>query len=249
MLEIQTRDRAEDELLPIAALADLVFCERRAALHHLERLWEDNLFTVEGSQLHEKVGAGQPVEARGDLRIARGSRLRSLRLGLTGIADVVEFHRVDARSTPAGAGPLDGITAGIPLAGCPGVWVPLPVEYKRGRLRREEGYEVQLCAQALCLEEMLSVVVPCGAVFYGQPRRRLEVVFSNDLRCATDEAASRLHRLVAERRTPPARYEAKCESCSLIELCMPRALSSRRGARHYLSNALADARREGGESE
>jgi CRISPR-associated exonuclease Cas4 len=211
----------EDDLLPISALADLVFCERRAALHHIEAVWEDNVFTVEGTFMHQRVHSEEPLESRGDLRIARGLRLRSLRLGLSGIADVVEFHRVGGNEA-ASAGQANGLPRGVDLPGTRGSWQPFPVEYKRGRLRREEGYQVQLCAQALCLEEMLRVTVPVGAVFYGQPRRRLEVTFSEELRTQTESAAARLHELSRAGKTPPARYEKKCDSCSLLTLCMPK---------------------------
>ena len=269
---------SEDDLLPVSALADVVFCERRAALHHLEAIWEDNVFTVEGTFMHQRVHSEEPLESRGDLRIARGLRLRSLRLGLSGIADVVEFRRVvgsgpechserseescsdpqtragfPARFTLNGQGEIPplrlaqgrndsevlGMTkAGASLPGARGLWQPFPVEYKRGRLRREEGYEVQLCAQALCLEEMLTVAVPAGAVFYGQPRKRLEVAFGEDLRRETETAAARLHELIKAGETPPARYEKKCESCSLLTLCMAKALGKAQVVGKYLLEAL-----------
>ena len=228
---------SEDDLLPISALADLVFCERRAALHHLEAIWEDNVFTVEGTFLHHKVDAEDRLESRGDVRIARGLRLRSLRLGLTGKADVVEFHR-RPDSGAASGGEIGALPAGVRLPGTRGLWQPFPVEYKRGRLRREEGYEVQLCAQALCLEEMLSVAVPVGAVFYGQPRRRLEVTFSEELRRQTESAAARLHELTRAGKTPQARYEKKCDSCSLLSLCMPKTTGGHKSVDRYLSSLI-----------
>jgi CRISPR-associated exonuclease Cas4 len=228
---------SEDDLLPISALADVVFCERRAALHHLEAIWEDNVFTVEGTFMHQRVHSEEPLESRGDLRIARGLRLRSLRLGLSGVADVVEFHRLAEAETAAG-GESGGLSAGVALPGTRGSWQPFPVEYKRGRLRREEGYEVQLCAQALCLEEMLGVAVPVGAVLYGQPRKRLEVVFGEELRRQTETAAARLHELVRNGKTPPARYEKKCESCSLLALCMPKTTGGRKSVDRYVAGIL-----------
>ena len=218
---------SEDDLLPIRALADLVFCERRAALHHIEAIWQDNVFTVEGTYMHQRVHSEEPVESRGEVRTARGLRLRSLRLGLTGVADVVEFHRLPE---PA--------QSGVALPGVRGLWRPFPVEYKRGRSRREEGYEVQLCAQALCLEEMLGAAIPAGAVFYGQPRRRLEVVFSDELRRETETAAARLHELTRAGRTPVARYEKKCESCSLLSQCMPKTTGAGKSVERYLATAI-----------
>ena len=128
------------------------------------------------------------------------------------------------------------------LPGTRGSWQPFPVEYKRGRLRREEGYEVQLCAQALCLEEMLGVAVLLGAVFYGQPRRRLEVTFGEELRRETETAAVRLHELIRDGKTPPARYEKKCDSCSLLSLCMPKTTGGRKSVDRYLAAILESGR-------
>jgi len=226
----------EDDLLPISALAHLFFCERRAALIHIEGLWDENLFTAEGRNLHERTHK-PALESRADERIARGLRLRSLRLGLSGIADVVEFHRLPDAAATSGGG-ARAVSRGVTLPGVRGLWQPFPVEYKRGHLRREEGYEVQLCAQALCLEEMLSVEVPLGAVFYGQPRRRLEIAFNDQLRHQTETAAGRLHDLIRARKTPPALYEKKCDSCSLISLCMPKTMGARKNVGHYLSRMI-----------
>ena len=227
---------SEDELLALSVLADLVFCERRAALHQLERLWTDNIFTAEGHILHERTDQPE-TEVRGDIRIVRGLRLRSLRLGVSGIADVVEFHRVrdSAELSPPGTG-----NEGVVLPSVRGRWRPFPVEYKRGRLRREEGYEVQLCAQAICMEEMLGATIPAGALFYGRNHRRLNVELDENLRGRTASAAVRLHELVRGTQTPPARYEKKCDSCSLVNLCVPKAMTGRRSVRAYLSHALAE---------
>jgi CRISPR-associated exonuclease Cas4 len=215
---------SEDELLPISALQHLVFCERQWALIHLEQQWSENRLTAEGRVLHDKAHGGAG-ESRRDLRIARGLRIHSLRLGLTGIADVVEFHRSSHRG-------------GIALTGTDGVWMPFPVEYKRGRPKPNQCDEIQLCAQALCLEEMLGVVIPGGALFYGSQRRRHEVPFDSSLRARTENLASRLHELTDARRTPPAVYEKKCESCSLINLCLPRVTTGKKSVSRYLSSIL-----------
>lgn len=219
----------EEELLPISALADLVYCERRAALHHLEFIWDDNPFTVEGTHLHEKVHGEDCTEIRDDVRIARGLRLRSFRLGLSGKADVVEFHHVQDDDP------------GIQLKGAPGIWLPMLVEYKRGFLRKEEGYEVQLCAQALCLEEMLDVRIPVGAIYYGKTRRRLNISFDEKLREETQIAAARLHELLNKDITPNAVRGSKCERCSLVDLCLPAATSGEQSARKYLMKGLSEA--------
>ena len=231
---------SEDELLPLSALADLLFCERRAALHQIEGFWEDNLFTIEGTHLHKKVDEVLPPESRGPMRVVRGLLLRSLSLGLSGKADVVELHRFSGQDKVASQ--EEGqIAPAVVLPGLSGFWWPYPVDYKRGRLRHEEGFEAQLCAQALCLEEMLGGAVPEGAVYYGKPRRRLAVVFDTPLRAKTQAAAYRLHELVASGQTPPARYEKKCDSCSLLALCLPRVTEGRhRRVASYLSSVALD---------
>lgn len=220
----------EEDLLPLSAIEHVVFCERQAALIHLEQQWNENRLTAEGRIRHEKAHeAGR--ELRGDVLTVRGLRVRSLDLGLAGQADVVEFHRVPGYA-PA---------AGVPVAGTDGRWRPVPVEYKRGRLRHEEGYEVQLCAQAMCLEEMLGVPVETGAMFYGKSQTRMSVVFDHQLREKTRTAAARLHELVRERATPRAAPDARCPSCSMVNRCLPKA-TARRSVRAYLAQAFADDR-------
>lgn len=225
---------SEDDLLPLSSLQHLLFCERRAVLVHVEGIWHDNLFTAEGTHLHERVHEAE-TEVRGDTRIVRGLRLRSMRLGLTGFADAVEFHRIPR-------GERHRLEEGVKLEGVPGSWRPFPVEYKRGRLRREEGYEIQLCGQALCLEEALDTRIPDGAIYYGKTRRRLAVEFDDDLRARTQKAATRLHDLFRETITPPARYEKKCDKCSLFHLCLPKTVTPGRSARAYLARAIAGIR-------
>lgn len=211
---------AEDELLPLSALQHLVFCERQFALIHVERLWAENVKTVEGRRLHDQAHGGDS-ETRGEIRVARSLPLRSLRLGLVGQSDVVEFHR-----------DLHGAS----LANVSGGWRPFPVEYKRGRPKAHRADEIQLAAQALCLEEMLATEVPGGALFYGETRRRVDVTVDTELRGLVEVAARRARELLERRETPPARREPKCEQCSLLELCRPEAAS--RSARRYLDSGL-----------
>ena len=221
----------EDDLLPLSALQHLVFCERQWGLIHLEQMWSENRLTAEGRQLHERAHLPES-ESRGDLRIVRGLRLRSLRLGLSAKADVVELHRVP-----------DGAPSGIPLDGASGLWRPVPVEYKRGRPKRDDSDKVQLCAQALCLEEMLSIDIPAGSLFYGSQHRRYDVPFAPTLRRRTEHLAHRLHQLTENSVTPPARYSRRCRNCSLREQCMPK-LAGHRSARSYLDRYVATV--EGG---
>lgn len=219
---------AEEALLPLSALQHLVFCERQAALIHVEQAWVENVFTVEGKHLHEAVDGGE-AESRGDTRIQRSVNLRSLHLGLTGKADVVEFRRTGGEARPPG----------VLVPGWPGFWLPFPVEYKRGKPKRHRADEVQLCAQGLCLEEMLGVSVLEGALFYGRTRRRLGVAFDEELRGFTRDSAARLHFLFDSGRTPAAEFGPKCEDCSLIGLCCPTA--GVRSASAYLRRMMADS--------
>ena len=222
----------EDDLLPLSGLQHLLFCERQWALIHIEQQWAENRLTQEGRVLHERVhDAG--TEARPDVVVARGLRVHSLRLGLSGETDVVEFRRAE--------GSRDGA---IELAGRAGWWTPFPVEYKRGKPKSETWDEVQLCAQALCLEEMFGVAIPAGALFYGTNRRRTSVAFDSVLRTQTEELARRMHALYAAQVTPPAEYAKKCESCSLIERCMPKMTTGRRDVGRYLATALRDMESE-----
>lgn len=218
----------EDDLLMLSALQHIVFCERQCALIHIENVWAENALTIQGEHMHEKVhGDGDRTESRGDVRIARGLPLRSLRLGLSGVADVVEFHRVSAE--------------GIQLDGVRGLWQPFPVEYKRGRPKRDRCDEVQVCAQAMCLEEMLGVIIPEGALFYGSTHHRFDVCFDAVLRSETEHTAIRLHELIRSRQTPPAVREPRCDRCSLLGICMPQLAVKSRSVKGYLEAAIKNS--------
>ena len=203
-----------EDLIQLSALQHMVFCPRQCALIHVEQTWTESGRTAEGRIMHERVH-DESRESRGDVRIEYGVSLRSLRLGLIGKADVVEFHRRPD-----------------------GFWLPPPVEYKRGKPKANDCDKVQLCAQALCLEEMLSVPIPAGALFYGQTRHRLDVVFDEALRRETEETARRAHDLIASGRTPPPVYAKRCENCSLMAECLPKTIQKRRSVRSYLTRIL-----------
>lgn len=207
----------EDDLLQLSALQHLIFCERQCALIHLEQQWSENYLTALGRVMHDKKVDEPAVETRRGLKIEYGLLLRSLRLGLVGKADVVEFHK-----QPDGS------------------WRPFPVEHKRGKPKPDDSDRVQLCAQALCLEEMLKTEVPAGAIFYGRPRRREQVIFDQELRLKTETAARRLHELIASGKTPAAVYEAKCDSCSLFDLCLPKLAGRTGSVQHYLDQLIAE---------
>jgi CRISPR-associated exonuclease Cas4 len=198
----------EDELIQLSALQHIIFCERQCALIHIEQLWSENVLTAEGKIMHEKVDTANR-ESRGKIRIEYGVPMRSLRLGLIGKADVVEFHKAGDK------------------------WIPFPVEYKRGKPKLDDCDKVQLCAQAICLEEMMDVEISEGALFYGQTRHRYDVNFDSALRTETEEAAMRLRKLITSGITPPPVYSAKCKKCSLVELCLPKVSKK---ASDYLLN-------------
>jgi CRISPR-associated exonuclease Cas4 len=203
-------------LIAISALSHYSYCPRRCALIHIEQVWIENRFTAEGRIMHERAH-DESRESRGDIRIDYGVSLRSLRLRLIGKADVVEFHRQPN-----------------------GTWLPFPVEYKRGKPKADDCDKVQLCAQAICLEEMLSVAIPEGALFYGQTRHRLDVVFDEVLRRETEETARQAHALIASGKTPPPVYEKRCESCSLMAECLPKTIQKRRSVKNYLTRILGE---------
>ena len=215
---------SEDDLLSISALQHLMFCGRRCALVHIENVWHENIFTAEGRNIHNNVHEAEG-ETRNELRIARSLRLSSYKLGLSGVADVVEFHKSKT---------------GIKLDGAKGYWRPFPVEYKRGILKHDTSFEVQLCAQAICLEEMLDCSIEVGSIYYGKSRRRQYVRFTPMLRAITEEAAQKLHRLFDSKIIPKAKFEKKCKSCSLYGICMPKITGIAKNVQHYLSKAGID---------
>lgn len=201
--------------IPISALQHYAFCPRQCALIHVERAWEENHLTAQGRVLHERAHDGS-AESRRDFRIARSLPLESAAFGLHGVADIVEFHRQPD-----------------------GTWQPFPVEYKRGRPKADPIDEVQLCAQAVCLEEMLGVAIPAGAIFYGESHRRHDVAFDDTLRTETRRIAAATRAMIDSGRTPAPEFGPKCRSCSLLELCRPQATT--RSASAHLTRLFAAA--------
>lgn len=197
----ETMALPEREPIPLSALQHAAYCLRQAALIHLERMWEENRFTAEGHVLHVAVDKPGSRRVRG-LRRVTNLQLSAPRLGIAGVADVVEF-------SPDGAGGE----------------VALPVEFKRGKPKLHRADEIQLCAQGLCLEEMLGRPVPAGALFYAETRRRVEVPFDDDLRALTLRTIADLAGILAAGRTPPpTAQKSRCRACSLVDLCRPEAV-------------------------
>jgi CRISPR-associated exonuclease Cas4 len=201
--------------LPISALQHWLFCPRQFALIHVERLWAENRLTAEGRVLHERADAGGS-ERRGPLKTLRSVQVSSTRLGLHGVADVVELLGRPPR--------------------------PRPVEYKRGRPKAHRADEVQLCAQALCLEEMFACEIPEGALFYGQNRRRKMIAFDADLRALTEQAILDARAALSSGRLPPPVYAPRrCDACSLKDLCRPVQSQKNRDVSRWLARAVASS--------
>lgn len=211
----------EDSLIPLSALQHWLFCPRQAALIHVERLWAEDQATAEGRLLHERVDDGRGATRQGT-RIERGLQIRSLALGVSGKADVVELRK-----------------------GRDGRLHPYPVEYKRGRPKAHRADEVQLCAQAICLEEAFGVEVPEGALFYGAERRRTVVVMDRDLRALTARVAAEARDALLEGRTPAPVKKPGCRRCSLQALCQPDRLSAPPRIDHWLARQLEMALADG----
>lgn len=209
---------SEEDYLQLSGLQHFAFCRRQWALIHLEQQWAENLLTVQGGILHEKAHDGDSRELRGDVLITRGMKIHSPTLGVSGECDVVEFRR-----SP------DGIT----LSGREGLWLPYPVEYKRGSPKTNDADRLQLCAQGMCLEDMLCCVIPEGAVFYGETRRREVVAFTEELRGIVREVLEEMHELYRRRYTPKVKPGKSCNACSLRDICLPK-LCRRKNVGAYL---------------
>ncbi len=198
---------SEEEYLMLSGIQHFAFCRRQWAMIHIEQQWAENYRTTAGELMHKKAHDEGSFEKRGDLLIVRGLRISSRELGLSGQCDVVEFHRDDE---------------GVKLFGYEGKWTPVPVEYKHGAPKEDNADELQLCAQAICLEEMFQIRISDGYLFYGENRRRSHVEFTKDLREAVKKAAGEMHDLFQKGYTPNVKPTKKCRACSLEDLCLPK---------------------------
>ena len=210
--------RESDTLIPLSALQHYLICPRQCALIHVEQAWAENRLTAEGRVLHEAT-SDIGTEKRRGVRVVTAMPLVSRRLGVSGIADLVEMHKDDQDR-----------------------WRPFPVEYKRGKPKSHRADEVQLCAQGLALEEMFQVTLTEGALFYGETRRRVTVPLDTELRHLTEQIATETRALLSGKTTPPPIYaKSKCNACSLVELCQPKRLSRALSASAWLSQQIAEA--------
>lgn len=193
----------EEDFIMISALQHYVYCPRQCGLIHVDDVWQENLFTTRGNILHEKVDT-DTYETRGNIKTVRGLRIHSFKYGIVGRCDVVEFHEIHKGKSV------------------------LPVEFKSGKPKEDLSDKVQLCAQVLCLEEMLNTKITHGAFFYGKIRRRKVVEIDNDLRAQTENIINSVREIVSNKKIPLAQYAAKCKNCSLQPVCQPKAMNSRK---------------------
>ena len=214
----------EEEYLQLSGLQHFSFCRRQWALIHMEQQWAENVRTTDGRILHEKAHDSSIREKRGDLIITRDMSIHSALLGVSGKCDVVEFHRGET---------------GIPLPGQEGLWQPYPVEYKRGSPKITDADRLQLCAQAMCLEEMLCCEIPEAALYYGEIRRREIVDLDPDMREKVRALLTEMHELYQRHHTPKVKPSKGCNACSLKELCLPK-LMKKRSVTDYLRKRMED---------
>ena len=214
----------EEDMLALSGIQHYSFCPRQWALIHIEQQWAENALTVQGGLVHQRAHDGSIHEKRGEILAVRDLPVHSYRLGLRGACDVVEFVQDDQ---------------GVPLNGEDGLWLPTPIEYKRGKAKRIDADRLQLCAQVICLEEMLCCDISGGFLFYHATRSRERVAMSAELREETMRLVKEMHELFSRKRTPMARKRAGCRSCSIKDLCLP-STSQRETVREYFERRMRD---------
>jgi CRISPR-associated exonuclease Cas4 len=235
----------EDQHIPISALQHWLYCPRQCALIHVEQAWAENKFTAEGRVMHENAHEGAD-ETKAGVRITRGMPVVSQELGLSGQCDVVEFHPAggdlkfeisDLREREGGEGCEDPFKSRI--SNFKSALRALPVEYKRGKPKPHRADEVQLCAQAMCLEEMLGISIGIGCLYYGEKRRRTDVVFDQELRDLVSKTSEEVRQCFASGLTPTAEYDPRrCDACSLLDLCQPHAMRFKKGVAAWFASNL-----------
>lgn len=215
---------SEEEFLQLSGIQHFAYCPRQWALAYLEMQWNESLSTFEGRLLHERAHDVAFNQKRGDTLTVRGMPIFSRTFGISGECDVVEFH-------------LD--KAGVPLHGREGLYRAIPIEYKRGKPKEHDADRLQLCAQAMCLEEMLGCEIPLGYLFYGETRRRTEVAFGDELRQKVAAMLAQMHQYAKRGHTPRVKPRKGCKTCSLSEICLP-ILNRNRSARGYIEARLKE---------
>ncbi len=190
----------------LSGIQHFAFCRRQWALIHIEQQWQENIRTFEGKIMHDNAHDPDFREKRKDVLTVRAMKVFSRSMGISGECDVVEFHRSE-----------DGIT----LQGCEGLFYVIPVEYKRGAPKQHDADELQLTAQAMCLEEMLVTQIKKGFLYYGETRHRTEVIFTPELREKVRKSFEEMHSYYKRSYTPKVKMNPSCKQCSLYDLCMP----------------------------
>lgn len=213
----------EQDFLLLSGIQHFSFCKRQWALIHIEQQWRENFHTIEGQILHEKTHDNTIKEKRGDIIISRGMAVFSRSLGITGVCDVVELHRA---------------TNGVKIFGQKGTYKPIPIEYKRGKPKKDESDILQLCAQTMCLEEMLLCEISEAFLFYGEIKRRLKISIDNELRHRVKIIVKEMHELYNRRYTPKVKISKACKACSLAEFCMPKLCKSPSAINYIKKNIL-----------
>lgn len=212
-----------DDYLLISGIQHFAFCRRQWALIHIEKQWNENVLTVEGKILHSRVDDPFYYEKRKDTLITRSMYVSSRTLGITGMCDVVEFVQ-----NPAG----------VPINGREGKYAPCPIEYKRGKEKKDDIDTVQLCAQALCLEEMFCTEISYGYMYYGEIRQRVKVELDEPLRSKVRTYISEMHELFARGHTPKAKASKACRSCSLGDICLPKLSKIKQSPGDYIKKSI-----------
>lgn len=221
-----TTEYTQDDLLPLSGIQHFLFCRRQWALIHIEQQWKENALTAEGRIMHRRADDPFFTETRNGVVTARSVPVASYRLGLSGICDVVEFT---------------ASSEGVKLSNRDGLFSPAPIEYKRGKEKLDHSDETQLCAQAMCLEEMLSTEIRRGFLYYGQTRHRVEVEFSAELRKLVKEMADEMHNYFSRGYTPRVKPFKGCRSCSLADVCLPVLQGKTVAASKYIRQQIEDA--------
>ncbi len=232
-----------DDLLPLSGIQHFLFCRRQWALIHIEQQWKENALTAEGRIMHKRADAPFFTETRNGVITARSVPVASYRLGLSGVCDVVEF-------LPSPPAPLPASTAlplrsarmgeGVRLPNRDGFYLPTPIEYKRGKEKHDHSDETQLCAQAMCLEEMLSTRIPRGYLYYGETRHRVEVEFTSELRTLVQDMSAEMHNYFSRGYTPKVKTHKGCRSCSLADICLPVLQEKVIAASRYIKQNIED---------
>lgn len=215
-----------DDLLPLSGIQHFLFCRRQWALIHVERQWQENALTAEGRLMHKRADDPFFTEVRRGILLARSVPVASYALGLSGVCDVVEFTEA---------------AEGVTLPGRAGQYLAAPVEYKRGKPKQEPSDEAQLCAQAICLEEMLSIRIPAGHLYYGETRHRVRVELTTELRDLVCDMAKEMHSYFERGHTPRVKPFKGCRSCSLADICLPVLQDKVISATRYIRQRIEEA--------